>query len=205
METDYFYTIASPSEGIFTEKSSKFLAFAFQVSSEEQVKQHLNDLKKKYYDARHHVYAFIIGTKQETFRASDDGEPSNSSGPPVLGQIRSLNLTNTLIVVVRYFGGTKLGIPGLINAYKTAAKNALDNAKIIKKYIEEKIEITFDYEDMNFVMKVIKDYEANIISQEFQENCSIICTIRLSLYENFLESLKQNHKLIIKLDEDILN
>ena len=101
METDYFYTIASPSEGIFTEKSSKFLAFAFQVSSEEQVKQHLNDLKKKYYDARHHVYAFIIGTKQETFRASDDGEPSNSSGPPVLGQIRSLNLTNTLIVVVR--------------------------------------------------------------------------------------------------------
>ncbi|HPX75390.1 MAG TPA: YigZ family protein [Bacteroidales bacterium] len=202
METDFFYTIANPSEGIFTEKSSKFLAFAFQVSSEDEVKQHLNDLKKKYFDARHHVYAFIIGINQETYRASDDGEPSNSSGPPVLGQIRSMNLTNTLIVVVRYFGGTKLGVPGLINAYKTVAKNALDNAKIIKKYVEKKIEIIFDYEDMNFVMKVIKDYEANIISQEFQENCSIICTIRLSLYEKFIESLKQNHKLIIKHNEE---
>ncbi|MCK9254867.1 MAG: YigZ family protein [Bacteroidales bacterium] len=198
MGTDYFYTIDKQSEGIYTEKSSKFLAFAFHVISENEVKQHLNELKKKYFDARHQVYAFIIGKNQEIYRASDDGEPTNSSGPPVLGQIRSMNLTNTLIVVVRYFGGTKLGVPGLINAYKTAAKNALDNAKIIKKYIENKLEIIFDYEDVNFVMKVLKDYEANIKSQTFQENCSIICTIKLSLYEKILKTLKQNHKLIIK-------
>ncbi len=195
MDKDIFYTIANLSQGFYTEKSSKFLAFAYPVNSESEIKTHLNKLKKKYFDARHHVYAFYLGEKYDNFRASDDGEPANSSGPSVLGQIRSFNLTNILIVVVRYFGGTKLGISGLINAYKNAAKNAIENSEIIEKYIENKIEINFDYEEINFVMKCIKDNNATILIQDFKEKCKIIASIRLSLHQTFINCLKQNHRI----------
>ena len=127
MKTDAFYTIETESSGFYSEKGSKFYAFAFPVNCEQKIKEIQQNLRKKYYDARHHVYAFVLGAEKQIYRASDDGEPPNSSGMPVLGQIRSFELSNILIVVVRYFGGTKLGVPGLINAYKSAARDALDN------------------------------------------------------------------------------
>lgn len=192
---DSYLTISGISEGLYSEKGSKFIAFAFPVENEIQVKENILSLKKKYYDARHHVYAFVIGSNQEFYRCSDDGEPSNSSGPPVLGQIRSLNLTNVLVVVVRYFGGTKLGVSGLLNAYKTAARDALDKAIVIQKYVKAKYICSFGYEDMNFVMKCLKDFDAEISSQNFVESCSIIFSIRLSLSDKLLNALKQNHKL----------
>jgi uncharacterized YigZ family protein len=192
---DSYLTISGISEGLYSEKGSKFIAFAFPVENEIQVKENILSLKKKYYDARHHVYAFVIGSNQEFYRCSDDGEPSNSSGPPVLGQIRSFNLTNVLVVVVRYFGGTKLGVSGLLNAYKTAARDALDKAIVIQKYVKAKYISSFGYEEMNFVMKCLKDFDAEISSQNFAESCSIIFSIRLSLSDKLLNALKQNHKL----------
>lgn len=192
---DSYLTISGIAEGFYSEKGSKFIAYAFSVENENQVKENISILKKKYYDARHHVYAFVIGKNQEFYRCSDDGEPSNSSGPPVLGQIRSLNLTNVLVVVVRYFGGTKLGVSGLNNAYKTAARDALDKAVIVERFVKSKYSCSFNYEEMNFVMKCIKDYDAEIISQNFVESCSIIFTIKLSLSQKLLDALNQNHKI----------
>lgn len=197
MIPDSFHTIASASEGFYSERGSKFISFAFPVSSEDEIKGHIAVLKKKYYDARHHVYAFILGGDQSFYRASDDGEPSNSSGPPVLGQIRSMGLTNVLIVVVRYFGGTKLGVSGLINAYRSAARDALERSEII----EETIKIThlceFAYDEINFVMKCVRDYDAIIKEQNFQESCRLIFAVRLSLSEQLLNVLMQNHKIKI--------
>jgi len=198
MGKDIYRTISTKSQGFYSEKGSKFISYAFPVESEEQVKENLQYLKKKHYDARHHVYAFIIGADQSFYRASDDGEPSNSSGIPVLGQLRSFDLTNTLIIVVRYFGGTKLGVPGLINAYKTAASDAINNAVIIEKTVNDNLEIEFSYDDMNFVMKAIKDYNIDIINQEFLVDCKINVSIRRSLKNNFIEQLKQNHRIKIK-------
>jgi uncharacterized YigZ family protein len=192
---DSYLTISGTSEGFYSEKGSKFIAFAFPVENESQVKENILSLKKKYHDARHHVYAFVIGVNQEFYRCSDDGEPSNSSGPPVLGQIRSLNLTNVLVVVARYFGGTKLGVSGLLNAYKTAARDALDKSVLIEKFVKAKFRCNFGYEEMNFVMKCMKDFETEISSQNFAESCSIVFTIRLSLSDKLLNALKQNHKL----------
>jgi uncharacterized YigZ family protein len=195
---DTYKTIASETQGFYSDKGSKFISYAFPVEFEEDVRAHYQSLKKKYYDARHHVYAFIIGADQSFYRASDDGEPSNSSGIPVLGQIRSYGLTNVLIVVVRYFGGTKLGVPGLINAYKTAASDALNNAEIIEKTINEDVKLIFTYDDMSFVMKTIKDFDAEIKFQEFITNCKIKISIRKSLKDKFIEQIKQNYKVEIK-------
>ncbi|MDR2009560.1 MAG: YigZ family protein [Bacteroidales bacterium] len=198
MEKDTYKTIKSESEGFYSDKGSKFYAFAYPVSSEEEFKEHLQYLKKKYHDARHHVYAFIIGSDRSFYRASDDGEPSNSSGIPVLGQIRSFELTNVAIIVVRYFGGTKLGVPGLINAYKTSAYDALSNAEIIEKTVNDDIGLIFSYDDMSFVMKVIKDYDAEIIFQEFMEECRIEISIRKSMKDNFISAIEQNHRIVVK-------
>ncbi|HNQ68077.1 MAG TPA: YigZ family protein [Bacteroidales bacterium] len=195
---DKYKTIEDCSEGFFSDKGSKFLAFAYPVKKEGEIKQIINDVKKKYHDARHHVYAYIIGYNQESFRANDDGEPTNSSGMPLLGQIRSFGLTNVLIIVVRYFGGTKLGIPGLINAYKSAAKDAIENAKIVDKTIMQGFIISFDYPEMNFVMKLIKDFKAEIKMQDFKENCKIILEISISLHEDLFKALSQNTKIKIE-------
>jgi uncharacterized YigZ family protein len=177
-ETDNYRTIEQPSEGIYKEKGSKFLAFAYPVTTENEVKELLKELRKKYYDARHHVYAFRLGADLKTFRCSDDGEPSNSSGPPVLGQIQSHELTNILIVVVRFFGGTKLGIPGLIHAYRTAAANAIENSTIIEKFEQDEFTIEFGYAVMNDVMKILKDENPEQSHQQFDNTCSISLSTR---------------------------
>jgi len=195
---DKYCTIKDCSQGYYTEKGSKFISFAFNVNSEQEIKEHLNELKKKYHDARHHVFAYILGYEHENYRANDDGEPSNRSGMPVLGQLRSYNLTNVLIVVVRYFGGTKLGIPGLINAYRSAAKGAIENAEIVEKSITQSYVITCDYQDINFVMKSIKDFNAEIKMQNFQEICKITFEINISLQKDFINTIKQNKRIKIE-------
>jgi len=178
-ETDKYKTIGNISEGIYKEKGSKFFAYAYPITHENEVKEILKDLRKKYYDARHHVYAFRLGADLKTYRCSDDGEPSNSSGPPVLGQIQSNELTNILIVVVRFFGGTKLGVPGLINAYRSAAADAIENNTIIEKYEQDIFTIEFGYSVMNDVMKILKDENPEQTHQQFDNTCRITLSTRL--------------------------
>jgi uncharacterized YigZ family protein len=175
---DKYLTLQANSEGVYKEKGSRFLAFAFPVASEHEVKEHIKELKKKLYDARHHVYAFRLGADLKTFRCSDDGEPSNSSGPPVLGQIQSFGLTNVLIVVARYFGGTKLGVPGLINAYRSAAADAIANNSIVEKFEQDVFTIEYGYAVMNDVMKVLKEENPEQSNQHFDNSCSMQLSIR---------------------------
>ncbi|MCC8173276.1 MAG: YigZ family protein [Odoribacter sp.] len=177
---DTYKTVESSAEGIYKEKGSKFLSFIFPVSSEEQIKHILTDIKEKYFDARHHCYAYRLGADKKKFRANDDGEPSSTAGKPILGQIQSYDLTNILIIVVRYFGGTKLGVSGLIQAYRAAAIDAINNAKIIKKAEEEIFNIHFSYAVMNDVMRIIKEEEPEVLNREFQIKCNIRLAIRLS-------------------------
>jgi uncharacterized YigZ family protein len=193
--TDSYKTIKNNSEGFFKDRNSKFFAFAFPVESEEQISAIQKDLRKKYYDARHHCYAYMLGHEKKNFRANDDGEPSNSSGQPILGQIRSFDLTNILIVVIRYFGGTKLGVPGLINAYKTAANEVLKNAEIIEKTIDDIVEFHFEYPEMNNVMRIIKEEELHIISHDFQLNCIIKTSVRKSQTEKVINRLHNFHNI----------
>ena len=176
---DTYKTIANPSEEVlFKEKNSKFFGYAFPVCSQEEIKMHLEQLKKKHFGALHFCYAYQIGTEKIEFRANDDGEPSNSAGMPIYGQIQSFELTNILIVVVRFFGGTKLGVGGLISAYKTTAQMALEAASIIEKTIDVSFKITFDYKNMNKVMRIIKEKKLNVISQKMELNCEIEISTR---------------------------
>mgnify|MGYP006157434357 FL=1 len=176
---DTYKTISEPSgEILFKEKNSKFYGYAFPVLNEEDVKVHLEQLKKQHFSARHWCYAYQIGTEKIAFRANDDGEPNNSAGMPIYGQIQSFELTNILIVVVRYFGGVKLGVGGLISAYKTAAQMALENAEIIDKTIDVFFKLTFDYKNMNKVMRVIKEKNLDIVSQKMEMNCELILSTR---------------------------
>ena len=179
--TDVFKTIASPSEGQYTEKRSKFLAFAFPVSTVDGVKNLLDEYQKKYYDARHVCYAYMLGHERLVFRANDNGEPSGTAGKPILGQINSNELTDILIIVVRYFGGVKLGTSGLIQAYKAAAAEAIAAAKIIEKTVNETITIAFEYTLMNQVMRVVKEEEPAIVNQSFDNDCLMTLSIRASL------------------------
>jgi uncharacterized YigZ family protein len=175
---DTYKTISVESKGSYKEKGSKFLAFVFPVISEEEIKEKLAMLRKEYHDARHHCYAYRLGYDKSVFRINDDGEPSGTAGRPIYGQIVSHDLTRVLIVVIRYFGGIKLGIPGLINAYKTATKDALEKASIITRIIQEEYQVRFDYNVMNSVMKVLKEEEAVIIRQEFENSCNLDFSIR---------------------------
>lgn len=177
---DSYLTIAKTSEGLYKEKGSKFHAFAIPVGSEEEIKGQMEALRKTYYDARHHCYAYTYGTEGEHYRANDDGEPGHSAGDPILGQIRSRELTNTLVVVIRYFGGTKLGVSGLINAYKTAAAEALDTNQIVKKAITAKLSFTFPYEETNAVMKLVKDFDLTITSQGYKAECTLEAKVVIS-------------------------
>jgi uncharacterized YigZ family protein len=183
---DTYYTIKSPSEGIFRDRGSKFLGFAYPIKSEEEVRPHLQHLKKEHFSARHHCYAFRIGPDKQVFRANDDGEPSGTAGRPILGQIQSKDLTNILIVVVRYFGGTLLGVGGLINAYKLAAADAIDHAQIIEKTVNEQYIIRFGYDSMNEVMRIIKDNELPQSKQDFSLQCSLETAVRKSEAERIL-------------------
>lgn len=192
---DTYKTIANPSEEIlFKEKNSKFFGYAFPIDSEDQVKPLIEPLRKRHFNAVHFCYAYQIGTERITFRANDDGEPSNSAGMPIYGQIQSQELTNVLIVIVRFFGGTKLGVGGLITAYKTAAQMALDATSIIEKTIDVHYLISFDYKNMNKVMRVIKEKNLEIITQKMEMSCEIEiatrkknATIVLDTFENMFE------------------
>jgi uncharacterized YigZ family protein len=171
---DTYFTIEKPSpEILFKEKNSKFFGYAFPVSSENEVKQHLEILRKKHFGAVHFCYAFQLGTDTISYRANDDGEPNNTAGMPIYGQIQSFNVTNVLVVVVRFFGGVKLGVGGLITAYRESAKMALETATIIEKTIDIHYVITFDYKNMNKVMRVIKEKNLVLISQKMEESCQI--------------------------------
>ena len=176
---DTYKTIESPSEEIlFKEKNSKFFGYAFPVSTTDEIKIHIDQLKKQHFGAVHFCYAYQIGTEKIEFRANDDGEPSNSAGIPIYGQIQSFGLTNILIVVVRFFGGTKLGVGGLITAYKTTAQLVLENASIIEKTIDVQFKITFDYKNINKVMRLIKEKQLEIHSQKMEENCELLIVTR---------------------------
>ena len=176
---DTFKTIASAStEILFKEKNSKFFGYAFPVTAEDEIKLHLDKLRKKHFGAGHFCYAFQLGTETLFFRVNDDGEPNNSAGMPIYGQIQSFGLTNVLVVVVRFFGGVKLGVGGLISAYKTAAQMALEESVILEKTIDIHFEISFDYKNMNKVMRIIKEKNLEIISQKMKESCQIIIATR---------------------------
>ena len=199
METkDTYFTLKGNSEGFYKEKGSKFLAFAYVIQNEENVKERISELKKKYYDARHFCYAYMLGFNGEKYRANDDGEPGHSAGDPILGQIRSNELTNILIVVVRYFGGTKLGIPGLINAYKSAAAHAIENNLKIEKLILSELHIQFEYEQLNNVMKLVKDYDLKIILQKMEISCEMTLGVRLSLEQQVKARLLEMHRISMK-------
>jgi uncharacterized YigZ family protein len=188
-----YRTIQKPSNGSYKEKGSKFLAFAFPVTTEVDVKENLDAIRKEYFDARHHCFAWMLGPDKKHFRAFDDGEPNHSAGDPILGQIRSNDLTNVLIVVVRYFGGVKLGVGGLISAYKSAAEDALKNALIIEKEVKEKISITYDYASTPDVMRLVKDFDLSILDQSFNEVCLITFDVPLKNKQNLLEKITLLH------------
>lgn len=190
-QTDTYRSIEAASEGLFKDNGSRFIALAYPVETEEQVKDIVAGLKKEYHDARHHCYAYRLGHLGDRFRANDDGEPSGSAGRPILGQIDSAGLSDVLVVVVRYFGGIKLGIPGLIRAYKTSTADALEHAKVVEKVAGLSFRIRFDYLDMNAVMKVLKDLSLPVSGQIFDTQCSVDVRVRLTLVEAFRERMGQ--------------
>ncbi len=192
MASDTYLSIAHESSGTYKEKGSKFLAFAFPVNSVEDVRKKLEVIKKKYHDARHHCYAYMLGRDKKIFRANDDGEPGHSAGDPILGQIKAKNLSDLLIVVVRYFGGTKLGVSGLINAYKTAAAEAIAENKIIEKVVTFNVRVDFDYASLNSIMKIVKTYDLAILEQEFHLQCKLVLSVREKLRDEVLSQLQKS-------------
>ena len=189
--TDEFKTITTTSEGFYSEKRSKFLAFAHHVETVDEVKDLIAQYRKKYYDARHVCYAYMLGASREEFRANDDGEPSSTAGKPILGQINSHELTDILIVVVRYYGGVNLGTSGLIVAYREAAADAISHATIETRQVEERITYSFAYPQMNDVMRIVKDMNPRIISQTYDNTCEIVLSIRKSEAEQLRQRLSK--------------
>ena len=183
MQDDTYKTITGMSEAVFTEKRSKFIAAAIPVRTLEEVKSHLEAWQKKYYDARHVCYAYMLGAGRKDFRANDNGEPSGTAGKPILGQINSRELTDVLVVVVRYFGGIKLGTSGLIVAYRTAAAMALDEAEIIEKTVDDTVTVAFEYPFMNDVMRIVKEESPEILEQSYDMDCLMTLRIRRSMME----------------------
>lgn len=176
--SDVYRTIEGPAEGEYSEKRSKFLAFAHPVRTVEEVKQQVEHYQKEYYDARHCCYAYMLGPERKEFRANDNGEPSGTAGKPILGQINSHELTDVLIVVVRYFGGIKLGTSGLIQAYKAAAQEAISAATVVERTVDEEVTFLFEYPFMNFVMRIVKEEGPVIVSQGYEQDCSMTLRIR---------------------------
>ncbi len=201
--TDTYKTIEKPSdEVLFKEKNSKFFGYAFPVQSENEVKEILDQLKKQHYTARHWCYAYQIGTKTKIYRANDDGEPNNSAGMPIFGQIQSFDVTNVLVVVVRYFGGVKLGVGGLVTAYKTGAQMALEAAEIVEKTINTHFFIRFDYKNMNKVMRVIKEKNLNVVNQVLELDCLIEISCRLNQKEEIFNAFNHIFEVSITEKED---
>ena len=189
--SDTYLTIDKPADAIFKDKGSKFLVFAYPVENDQQIKEILNQLKKEHHTANHHCYAYRLGADKMNFRANDDGEPNNTAGKPILGQIQSNDLTNVLIVVVRYFGGTLLGVSGLINAYKNSAADVIKASTIIEKQILFNYTIQFYFEHLNDVMKLLKQLDCKITNQQFDNNCEISFSIRKANSEQCEEKLKK--------------
>ena len=199
---DTYKTISVPSEEIlFKEKNSKFFGYAFPVSTEDEIKSHLDTLRKKHYGAVHFCYAFQTGTDKIQFRANDDGEPSNTAGAPIYGQIQSFGVTNVLVVVVRFFGGIKLGVGGLISAYRTAAQMALEASEIIEKTINIHYKVSFDYKNMNKVMRVIKERNLEIIAQSMNESCKIEIATRKKNAEQIFDIFNSLYEIEIQLKD----
>lgn len=198
---DSYLTIEGNAEAIFKEKSSKFLCYAFHVESEEEITAHLERLRKQYYDATHHCYAWRLGPFGERFRANDDGEPSSTAGKPILGQMLSREVTNCLIVVVRYFGGTKLGVPGLIAAYKESAAAVLDEAKVVERTVDTHIKIEFSYVVMNDVMRIVKEEQPVMLSQVFDNLCSMVLAVRNSKADVVLGRLRKVDGAVVEVVE----
>ena len=178
MFDDTYKTIAKPAEGSYSEKRSKFLAYAFPVQNEQEVKQRLAEIQKKHWDARHHCYAYILGPNKDAYRLNDNGEPSGTAGRPIYGQLLSKDLTNTLVIVVRYFGGIKLGVSGLQNAYKVAAREALDAAVIEERTVQEQYRVTFEYVKMNDIMQILKDSEVQVLDRQSYMQCIYTISVR---------------------------
>ena len=194
---DSYLTIAEPAEAIYKERSSKFLTYAYPVESESEIKELLDALRKQYYDATHHCYAYRLGAHGEMFRANDDGEPSGTAGKPILGQLLSANLTNCLVVVVRYFGGTKLGVSGLIQAYKESTAEVIAVSKIIEKTVDRVVKIDFDYTSMNGVMRIVKEMNPRIDEQVFDNICKMSLRIRESEADILTAKLSKVEGVII--------
>lgn len=188
---DTYKTITEPSEGIYTEKRSKFIAIALPVRTHEEIKSYLEVYQKKYYDARHVCYAYMLGHERKDFRANDNGEPSGTAGKPILGQINSNELTDILIVVVRYFGGIKLGTSGLIVAYKAAAAEAIASATIVEKTVDDEVTVLFEYPFMNDIMRIVKEEEPEIIQQSYDMDCSMTLRIRRSMMPRLMARLEK--------------
>lgn len=196
--TDTYLTITAPAEGQYTEKRSKFLAFAFPVGGVEEVKELVEAHQKRYYDARHVCYAYMLGFDRATFRANDNGEPSGTAGKPILGQINSNCLTDVLIIVVRYFGGVKLGTSGLIQAYKAAAAEAIAAATVVERTVDEQIDIAFEYALMNQVMRIVKEEGPSIVSQSFDNDCTMTLAIRASLMPRLRQRLEKTEGVVVR-------
>lgn len=191
MEDDVFRTLAGPSEGLYTEKRSKFIAVALPVQTVDEVKAYLEEYQKKYYDARHVCYAYMLGPERKDFRANDNGEPSGTAGKPILGQINSNELTDILVIVVRYFGGIKLGTSGLIVAYKAAAAEAIAAATVIEKTVDDTVSFLFEYPFMNDVMRIVKEEAPQIVSQGYDMDCEMALRIRRSRMPRLRERLEK--------------
>lgn len=191
MFEDSYKTIAKPAEGSYSEKRSKFLAYAFPVQSEQDVKQRLAEIQKKHWDARHHCYAYILGAHKDAYRMNDNGEPSGTAGRPIYGQLLSKDLTNTLVIVVRYFGGIKLGVSGLQNAYKVAAREALDAAVIEERTVQETYRVTFEYVKMNDIMQILKDPEVQVLDRQSYMQCIYTISVRQREADRITGALKK--------------
>lgn len=195
-----YYTIQSKTDGLFKEKGSKFLAFAFPVQSEEEIKEIQDQLRKEFYDARHHCYAWILGMDEQSWRANDDGEPAHSAGDPILGQIRSFELTNALVVVIRYFGGTKLGVGGLINAYKTATEEALSKAIRIKIFETSSITMKFPYDMMSVAERLVSDFDIQVSERDFQLSCTIHGIIKKDALAEFHQKTTELYNMSFEIE-----
>ncbi len=199
---DTYKTIESPAEGYITEKKSKFISFIFPVKAAEEVKEIVDEHRKKYYDARHVCWAYMLGSSREEYRSNDDGEPSGTAGRPILGQINSNELTNVIILVIRYFGGTLLGTSGLIKAYKEAAEDAIKNAEIVEKTLDETFFIHFEYLLLNDVMRILKQFENVSWEQDFNESCTIKLNIRKSEFQRLHDNLSQIYGVKIEKEQE---
>lgn len=198
---DLYRTISSDSKGLYKDRGSRFISLAFPVISEFEINEKIAFLRKEYHDARHHCFAWRLGPDMKQYRVNDDGEPSGSAGRPIFGQIQSRELTNILVVVIRYFGGTLLGVGGLINAYRSSTSDALDQAHIIERRVERLIRLNFDYNAMNSVMKIVKDYELKFDSQNFDLNCSLTLRVWLRQVQAVTESFDKVKGCSLALDE----